>query len=67
MSAGFTQASNWAPVTCPSSIAAAFKVSPFLWACFAIWAALSYPMCGFNAVTSMSDSCKRASIRLVFA
>mmetsp|Transcript_26124 Transcript_26124/g.64907 ORF Transcript_26124/g.64907 Transcript_26124/m.64907 type:complete len:253 (-) Transcript_26124:938-1696(-) len=56
MFSGLTQRSNCSSVTWPSATAASRRVVPVAWACSAILDALSYPMCGLSAVTSMSDS-----------
>mmetsp|Transcript_15362 Transcript_15362/g.43800 ORF Transcript_15362/g.43800 Transcript_15362/m.43800 type:complete len:256 (+) Transcript_15362:660-1427(+) len=58
MSSGLTQASNSASVQWPRSVAAARRVVPSLWAFLAMLAALSYPMWGLSAVTSIRLSCK---------
>lgn len=55
MFSGFTHSLNCCSVTYPSSKADCFNVRPFLWAFFAIEAALSYPIYGFSAVTNINE------------
>ena len=55
MSSGLTHWSNCSSVKNPSFRAACFSVSPSLCAILAICVALSYPIWGFKAVTSISD------------
>merc|ERR1711939_201007 len=55
MLAGTTHSSNCSAVRNPEATAASFRVRPFLWACFAIFAALSYPILLLSAVTSMRE------------
>ena len=50
----------------PSRTPASRSVLPSACAFFAIFAAASYPMCGFSAVTSMSDDRMSSSIRSRF-
>ena len=59
---GLTALSNASPVMRFSSIALSLNVFPVLCACFAIFAALSYPTCLFNAVTSINDLLINSSI-----
>src|SRR5437762_8696858 len=54
-------------VRIPNLIPASFKLVPSLCAVFAILAALSYPIFGFKAVTSINDSCKSWEMRFSFA
>jgi len=50
---GLTHSANCSSVSNPSSSAAAFSVVPSACAFFTTLAALSYPIWGFNAVTSI--------------
>ena len=56
MVSGFTQSSNCCSVTWPSSRAACLRVLSSRQAFRAISAALSYPICGFNTVTSIKQN-----------
>mmetsp|Transcript_28683 Transcript_28683/g.72021 ORF Transcript_28683/g.72021 Transcript_28683/m.72021 type:complete len:249 (-) Transcript_28683:730-1476(-) len=53
---GTTALSNSSAESRPRLTASSLSVDPFLCAVLAIFAALSYPITGFRAVTSMSDS-----------
>lgn len=66
MSFGWTLMSNSSSVSICSDTAAIFNVDPVVWACLAIFAARSYPMCGFSAVTSIRDSFTKRLILSVF-
>ena len=61
---GLTHWWNCSSVSSPSSTAESFRLRPFLCACFAIVAALSYPICSFKAVTSINDLLRSSSILL---
>eukprot|EP01139_Manchomonas_bermudensis_P017222 Amastigsp_a516913_19.p6 type:complete len:107 gc:universal Amastigsp_a516913_19:39-359(+) len=67
MSAGTTAASNCSAVRSPSARTDSLRVVPCSCARFAAFAALSYPMTGLRAVTSMSDSRMICSMRAVLA
>src|SRR5947207_2297561 len=51
----------------PNFIPASFKLVPSLCAVLAILAALSYPILGFKAVTSIKDSFKSCEMRFSLA
>ena len=55
ISSGLTHSSNCSFVNSPRSREDSLNVIPFSCAFLAIFAALSYPMCLFNAVTNMSE------------
>jgi len=58
---------NSVSVKSPEANAAYFNVKLSLWACLAILADLSYPICGFNAVTNINELLSSSSILLVLA
>src|SRR5690606_37567208 len=55
MFSGLTHSSNWSAVKWLLFTADSFNVVPSLCACLAIAAAFSYPICGFNAVSSINE------------
>ena len=67
MFSGLTHSSNCSAVRKPSLRAASFSVVPSWWAVLAKTAALSYPMWGLRAVTSINDSLSSFSITALLA
>mmetsp|Transcript_18731 Transcript_18731/g.38023 ORF Transcript_18731/g.38023 Transcript_18731/m.38023 type:complete len:205 (+) Transcript_18731:99-713(+) len=63
ISSGLIHSSNCSAVRNPLATAASFSVVPSLCAFFAMTLALSYPMCGFRAVTSIKLPRSSSSIR----
>src|SRR5260370_22196046 len=66
MYCGRTHESNCSAVRKPSFRAAGRKVVSSLYAAREIFAAFSYPMCGFRAVTSISELSRCSLIRFSF-
>mmetsp|Transcript_5074 Transcript_5074/g.12715 ORF Transcript_5074/g.12715 Transcript_5074/m.12715 type:complete len:218 (+) Transcript_5074:66-719(+) len=67
MRSGRTHSPNWAEVKSPKASPASMSDVPSLCAFFATFVALSYPMCGFSAVTSIRLDAMRSPMRPSFA